>query len=352
MSFNLLMKEWAEAALPPHASFLLKAMESPLSDATYKAIEPVLGGGAVMKEAIMTYPVMAANKVHDAFIISLHSSVMKLAPSVTLTDKQARAVSNVLRCALRDGDPGTYQAPAPSSSASTTSPAYAPYDKNSKSYVCFACKVQLIGIDALYEHRMQVHGIKPPASYKGPVVSTPAPSVPAPVPTVLAKFTPKLNLDLSVLPSDGRYALEPTPSNGLTSPWFVLIKQVKRPYSRRGRFIWGVNRRGYGEYIEKGRWEVRVQVGDTKDLIGEQKQTGSVYHGEQEELLQEVLNNPAEAMMRYGVLLGRCSYCGRSLTDDLSRLRGIGPDCWEAKHMPFVMARAKTIMAMSATVKP
>lgn len=32
--------------------------------------------------------------------------------------------------------------------------------------------------------------------------------------------------------------------------------------------------------------------------------------------------------MRYGQEIGACGRCGRELTDDTSRRRGIGPDCW------------------------
>lgn len=351
MSFTQIKKDWAEGALAPHAAALLRAMEHPLKDETYLAIEPVLGGWTVMKEALDAFPIAAADSSKDNFVIDLHR---QFAGSVkVLTPKQCRAMANILRHALRGTEdapavvaPTSYGAATPSSPTSAPAEPAKPsfYDKSTKTYRCFNCNIVLTGIDALYEHRIKEHGIRPPASYKGPGALSPT-SVPASAPaTVLAGFVPKLNLDLSVLPESGRYALAPSGDNGLASPWFVIIKQVRRPYSRRGRFIWGVNRRGYAEYIEKGRWEVRVQSGDTKDLIGEQK-AGSVYHGEHEELIQEVLGNPANAMTLYGVLLGVCSYCGRSLTDDLSRLRGIGPDCWENKHLPFVGRRALALKA-------
>lgn len=38
--------------------------------------------------------------------------------------------------------------------------------------------------------------------------------------------------------------------------------------------------------------------------------------------------DPAEAQMRFAVELTRCFCCGRMLTDEVSRLRGIGPDCY------------------------
>lgn len=34
------------------------------------------------------------------------------------------------------------------------------------------------------------------------------------------------------------------------------------------------------------------------------------------------------ARERFGQEIGRCGCCGRSLTDETSRARGIGPDCW------------------------
>jgi len=35
-------------------------------------------------------------------------------------------------------------------------------------------------------------------------------------------------------------------------------------------------------------------------------------------------------MARYGQEIGSCGRCNRRLTDDLSRERGIGPECWKA----------------------
>lgn len=40
---------------------------------------------------------------------------------------------------------------------------------------------------------------------------------------------------------------------------------------------------------------------------------------------------PVEAMIRYGKELGECGHCGRELTNDVSRGKGIGPHC--EKHM-------------------
>lgn len=349
MSFNNL-KEWAEAALAPHASIMLAAMEHPLSDATYVAIAPVLGGEATMVEAVNSFPIETLAPASGNFMGELHQKHL-----TTLSAKQARAVANHLRYALRDGKSDApsgppYKDPEASTPTSVPAPAGSPHwDKSTRTYRCFTCNVNIVGIDALYAHREKEHGTRPPASYRAPTpgtaVATSLPTPPAGKP-VLPAYVPKLNLDLSVLP-DGRYAIEPTPTNGLASPWFVIKRTVKRRYYRSGRFIWGRVGRG-GEYVDPGRIEVRVQVGDTKELIGEQKKGEVVYYGEREELLAEVLAAPADAMRRYGVLLGVCSYCGRSLTDDLSRMRGIGPDCWDNKHIPFLISDAKRFAAGAA----
>ena len=45
------------------------------------------------------------------------------------------------------------------------------------------------------------------------------------------------------------------------------------------------------------------------------------------EILKAIATNPLEAEQRYGRELGKCSRCGRTLTDETSRAYGIGPDC-------------------------
>lgn len=35
------------------------------------------------------------------------------------------------------------------------------------------------------------------------------------------------------------------------------------------------------------------------------------------------------AMQLYGSVIGKCAVCNRALTDDVSRERGVGPDCWD-----------------------
>lgn len=329
MSFSSL-KEWAEDALAPHAAVMLAAFEHPLTDDTYNAVEPVLGGSGTIIEAVRSYPSLVGKDNH--LMIDLHGRAVMDA-SFRLSPKQNRAVANCLRHALRGGT-GTFpnhksaDGDTPASAGTSTGDAPAKsWDKSTRTYRCFTCGHESVGIDALYDHREKEHGI----ARKGAVAGAVAPKTST---SVLPSFTPKLNLDLRALP-DGRFALEASADSGLASPWFVIKRTTKRPYQRNGRFIWGRGR-GRWEYVEKGRIEVRVQRGDTKELIGEQKLGETVYYGEQEDLIALVMKDPAKAMMTYGKLLGVCAYCGRSLTDDLSRARGIGPDCWDSKHVPFV----------------
>jgi hypothetical protein len=44
-------------------------------------------------------------------------------------------------------------------------------------------------------------------------------------------------------------------------------------------------------------------------------------------IMDEIAKNPEAAMSRYGLEIGKCGICGRTLTDETSRARGIGPIC-------------------------
>lgn len=52
--------------------------------------------------------------------------------------------------------------------------------------------------------------------------------------------------------------------------------------------------------------------------------------GRRTAILRAILTvGPAAASALYGQTIGRCGRCNRTLTDALSRSRGIGPDCWD-----------------------
>jgi hypothetical protein len=57
----------------------------------------------------------------------------------------------------------------------------------------------------------------------------------------------------------------------------------------------------------------------------------AISYAERAVVLDLINANPDEAGMRFAVELTRCRCCGRMLTDEISRLRGEGPDCWGRK---------------------
>lgn len=67
------------------------------------------------------------------------------------------------------------------------------------------------------------------------------------------------------------------------------------------------------------------------------------------EVLTAIAADPRAAMIRYGHELGRCGNCGRTLTDEISREMGIGPDC--AKHLGIERGSASA-PAPRASVAP
>lgn len=73
----------------------------------------------------------------------------------------------------------------------------------------------------------------------------------------------------------------------------------------------------------EGRWSGRIfverQLGD--DLIPLKT------HATKNAVLDQIAQNPQEAMLRYGREIGTCGHCGRTLTNEDSRALGIGPVC-------------------------
>ena len=76
----------------------------------------------------------------------------------------------------------------------------------------------------------------------------------------------------------------------------------------------------------EGRWAGRTFV---KRVIG--GKADSPVRGATARAALEAIEKagPAEATKLYGQEIGRCGRCNRRLTDELSRQRGIGPDCYD-----------------------
>lgn len=73
----------------------------------------------------------------------------------------------------------------------------------------------------------------------------------------------------------------------------------------------------------EGRWAGRVFV---KQIVGDDEQRLSQKQGMT--IIAKIAEAGAEAASaRYGMEIGECGVCGRTLTNDESRARGIGPHC-------------------------
>lgn len=72
-----------------------------------------------------------------------------------------------------------------------------------------------------------------------------------------------------------------------------------------------------------GRWAgftfIDVQASDELYKLRDRTRKGIV--------LALIATNPKAAMLRYGIELGHCGHCGRTLTNEVSRSYGIGPIC-------------------------
>jgi hypothetical protein len=71
---------------------------------------------------------------------------------------------------------------------------------------------------------------------------------------------------------------------------------------------------------EGTRWSVKRYESDT--LV-------SMPRSQQYDILDRIAADPVGAAERYGLEIGKCGICHRTLTNDISRARGIGPVCAE-----------------------
>lgn len=82
---------------------------------------------------------------------------------------------------------------------------------------------------------------------------------------------------------------------------------------------------------EAGRWDGWVFVKNGSEYVDEKfgsQKPGGTYRGVHSDLLGTILEDPIEALTHYGRITGRCGVCGRTLEDEVSVARGIGPICW------------------------
>lgn len=75
----------------------------------------------------------------------------------------------------------------------------------------------------------------------------------------------------------------------------------------------------------EGRWAGRTFV----DAMASDERWPIRNPGERARILAEIAADVQGALQLYGQEIGSCGHCGRTLTDETSRARGIGPVCWE-----------------------
>lgn len=80
----------------------------------------------------------------------------------------------------------------------------------------------------------------------------------------------------------------------------------------------------------EGRWAGRTFV---KRIIGGRPDQ-AIRNAEQRQALERIANDIPGAAQIYGQQVGRCCICNRTLTDEVSRAAGIGPDCSQIHGIP------------------
>lgn len=219
-----------------------------------------------------------------------------------LSHRQIRAILNIHTGKDKQKHAGT---------GGTTRTGDACTPPSEREYECFVCHRKVIGLDNIREHgRLHKSGV---LDAEGNEVQE------APV---LEVTTSLLNLDLSNLPN-GRFAAPNlTGSNDMI---FLMVTRVRKDKIRDRRYRFGMYRTGR-ERVPAGTIEVKEWSSDQKRLCGQQK-PGEVYQGEFEEQIEWILGNPETYAKLFGLLIGACGICGKTLTDEVSRAYGIGPEC-------------------------
>lgn len=82
---------------------------------------------------------------------------------------------------------------------------------------------------------------------------------------------------------------------------------------------------------ENSKWHGRTFL----SLMAGEDKFGVKNPVERQRILEEIDASAGAALLLYGQLIGRCGHCGRTLTNDESRARGIGPVCLSKDGMKW-----------------
>jgi predicted RNA-binding Zn-ribbon protein involved in translation (DUF1610 family) len=164
-------------------------------------------------------------------------------------------------------------------------------DKEQREYPCFKCDATIVGITALRHHQR----FDCPKTGRTKTVSVVATAT---TPAYTSYAARPAAAPAVPTPAKGRYAVI-----GDSGEW-EFYRVTERSTSR-----WNSRK----ELV------LMKQAGDRFNFIGREAKYA---------IAVKINADPKTAMKEYGVRLGMCGVCGRSLTDPESRSRGIGPDCW------------------------
>lgn len=158
---------------------------------------------------------------------------------------------------------------------------------------------------------------------------------------VIAVTDGRLKLDLSSLP-DGRYAVPDLTGKNLYV--FLMVRRVRKRTYRDRRYTYGKIITGR-EVIPAGTIEVKEWSSDSKRLCGEQR-PGDYYKGEFEVQLSAVIPAPMPWAKLFGQQIGHCGICGKTLTDDISRSDGFGPECIKKISESYFTRKPKQVFEL------
>lgn len=233
------------------------------------------------------------NKPGD-FMTSVKSKLMLYK---RLTPAQARVVLNILRQEVRGESK--------------------PVKERSQAQQCFICKEEFPSMTLLLDHKEQRHGKGKPKTQTDQAGEEFAPQ------RVIADTSSKLQLDISSLPN-GRYAAPDL--TGKHDYVFLMIRRTPKRILRDKRYTYGKIITGR-EWVDAGTIEVKEWSSDSKRLCGEQRPGTGMYEGEFEIQLNAIKSSPEPWARLFGTNIGRCGICGKTLTDEISRSDGFGPEC-------------------------
>lgn len=210
-----------------------------------------------------------------------------------------------------------------------------PEPERDRHVTCRICKLEFRDEDSYQAHFERVH------ENNAPKIREPGSGELVEEEKVIAVTDGRLKLDLSKLP-DGRYAVPDL--TGRNDYVFLMVRRVRTRRFRDRRYTYGKITTGR-EYIEAGTIEVKEWSSDSKRLCGEQK-PGDYYKGEFEVQLQAVIAAPLPWATLFGKMIGHCGICGKTLTDDISRNDGFGPECIKKIDANYFSKAPKVIFEM------